>query len=616
MERVKNMPPRNMPTREEFEERVNNMPTQEEFVRLSDIRRKHQEVFRIVEEYRGINNNFRYAVRQRDNEHRLTYGWIFKGNNTYIEIGLSGCNDDVNMTRTIYLLVDLINDTVEFHVVCRRSRNETIEIYQERSQKYINICRELNLQLNQNYEIIGIMVSSVVGTLDNLRTTLTNWFNDNYEQLYDIMNRNDILISEHNFNRMINNQVNRGILVENNGQIIINENYQPNFISTENGITTYPADQDNEAAETEPPPPDNVVAHTQVTIIDKPHNLIYFGAPGTGKSYKLNEALDSFNGNFERVTFYPTYSYAQFVGTYKPVMVQDNTGNNNGNTGREEIAYQFVPGPFLRVLTNAKRHPGTNYCLVIEEINRANAAAVFGDVFQLLDRNSDGESEYSIAASEDIKKYLINQVKDIKDIQVETLSIPQNMYIWATMNSADQGVFPMDTAFKRRWSFEYIGIDDGVTDECECKGWVIEGPNINWNVFRKFVNGLLSSFDVNEDKLMGPYFVKADKKADNIDQISKKLFASKVLMYLWEDAARMIRKNIFGAEIKTYSQLVSEWKDKNIRIFDYCKSKLENNKELSDLYKIKNPPGDTKSTTQAEDAITANNGNVVNGISG
>lgn len=342
-------------------------------------------------------------------------------------------------------------------------------------------------------------------------------------------------------------------------------------------------------------PPDQVVADTRVTNIDKPHNLIYFGAPGTGKSYQLNDALgrnfrenigENIRENFERVTFYPTYSYAQFVGTYKPVMVQGNTGNNNGNTGREEIAYQFVPGPFLRVLTKAINDPDRKYCLVIEEINRANAAAVFGDVFQLLDRNPEGESEYSIAASEDIKKYLETQ-----NIEIETLSIPQNMYIWATMNSADQGVFPMDTAFKRRWSFEYIEINNGDTDDCN--RWEIEGPNINWNVFRKFVNGLLSSFDVNEDKLMGPYFVKAD----NGNLISRNSFASKVLMYLWEDAARMIRKNIFGAEIKTYSQLVSKWNSNdrnlnNIHIFDECRSKWENNVELLRLYRIMNPQGD------------------------
>lgn len=352
-----------------------------------------------------------------------------------------------------------------------------------------------------------------------------------------------------------------------------------NYLSEEDTrVLSKPANQRNNNGEIEQGGNESVFVNTEgreQTNISIPRNLIYFGAPGTGKSYKLNQALEknfrenigeNFRENFERVTFYPTYSYAQFVGTYKPVMVQDNTGNNNGNTGREEIAYQFVPGPFLRVLTNAINNPNIKYCLVIEEINRANAAAVFGDVFQLLDRNSDGESEYSIAASEDIKKYLIKEKKENIPVEkAQKLSIPKNMYIWATMNSADQGVFPMDTAFKRRWSFEYIGIDKGVTDVC--KGWVIEGSNIKWNDFRKFVNGLLSSFDVNEDKLMGPYFVKADKKADNIDQISENLFASKVLMYLWEDAARMIRKNIFGPEIKTYSKLVSEWEKDGIKIF-------------------------------------------------
>lgn len=343
----------------------------------------------------------------------------------------------------------------------------------------------------------------------------------------------------------------------------------------------------------------------ETTIDNLPRNLIYFGAPGTGKSYNLNKALENIRENFERVTFYPTYSYAQFVGTYKPVMVQGNTGNNNGNTDNnngntrnKEIAYQFVPGPFLRVLTKAINNPDTNYCLVIEEINRANAAAVFGDVFQLLDRNPEGKSEYSIAASEDIKKYLETQ-----NIEIETLSIPQNMYIWATMNSADQGVFPMDTAFKRRWSFEYIEINNG--DTGVCNEWVIEGSDINWNVFRKFVNGLLSSFDVNEDKLMGPYFVKADEE----NTISEKSFASKVLMYLWEDAARMFRKNIFGAEIKTYSQLVSEWDTNKIKIFEKCKSKWENNGELSRLYgDIMNHLGDAQPQPQppiqAEDVIT------------
>ena len=155
--------------------------------------------------------------------------------------------------------------------------------------------------------------------------------------------------------------------------------------------------------------------------VEEVKNLIVFGAPGTGKSHKLEEDRKVFGERYERVTFYPTYSYAQFVGTYKPVMkpIVDDNGqpiiNAQGNP-KEEIAYEFVPGPFLRVLVNAlNEEPDADkkkkeWCLVIEEINRANAAAVFGDVFQLLDRKN-GVSEYPVAVSEDVKKYLLKEVK-------------------------------------------------------------------------------------------------------------------------------------------------------------------------------------------------------------
>ena len=323
-------------------------------------------------------------------------------------------------------------------------------------------------------------------------------------------------------------------------------------------------------------------------------NLIVFGAPGTGKSHKLEENRKVFGDRYERVTFYPTYSYAQFVGTYKPVMkpVKDARGNP---TGKEEISYEFVPGPFLRVLVNAlNEEPDAegkkkDWCLVIEEINRANAAAVFGDVFQLLDRGADGVSEYAIAASEDVKKYLLgdkglnetgkNALRELTE-SLDSLKIPANMYIWATMNSADQGVFPMDTAFKRRWEFDYIGIDD------EARGdflnWHIEGKGYTWNDIRRYINGLLAEHDVNEDKLMGPYFVKADGNHD----ISKESFVSKVLMYLWEDAGRMIRRNLFGSQIKTYSQLVQEW-DRNeggVKVFAQCNKKENLPPDLKNLY--------------------------------
>ena len=332
------------------------------------------------------------------------------------------------------------------------------------------------------------------------------------------------------------------------------------------------------------------IRHGKDELVNHPRNLIYFGAPGTGKSHKLNEDVKAFfDDRYERVTFYPTYSYAQFVGCYKPVM----KGTNAGDKKTEEISYEFVPGPFLRVLVKALERPGENHCLVIEEINRANAAAVFGDVFQLLDRATEdskkdervkkGESEYGVAASEDIRRYLTQKIGSMPEtkyartfLEVENpedgtialdangnwascrLRIPSNMYIWATMNSADQGVFPMDTAFKRRWEFRYFGIDEG---EGDCAAWTIEGCDYKWNDVRKIINGLLSLHGVNEDKLMGAHFVTATN-----NRVSAQAFASKILMYLWEDAARMCRRQMFG-NITTYSQLVVNWKDMGVKVF-------------------------------------------------
>ena len=202
------------------------------------------------------------------------------------------------------------------------------------------------------------------------------------------------------------------------------------------------------------------------------YNLIVFGAPGTGKSHYLDDLCgkkkkdvigdsdsdESYFARCERVTFYPTYSYAQFVGSYKPVMKDvDKDGfevspEKKGAPTRKVIGYEFVPGPFLQILKEALLNEEKNYLLIIEEINRANAAAVFGDVFQLLDRNDDGESEYSITPSREMSEYLERKSSDGKDDVAKDVDsklwIPSNLYIWATMNSADQGVFPLDTAFK------------------------------------------------------------------------------------------------------------------------------------------------------------------------
>lgn len=285
-------------------------------------------------------------------------------------------------------------------------------------------------------------------------------------------------------------------------------------------------------------------------------NRIIFGAPGTGKSFSMNDEKDKLledGGYYERVTFHPNYSYANFVGTYKPVSKKDKLGN-------EIIVYEYVPGPFMRVLVKALENSRKKdmevkpYILLIEEINRANVAAVFGEIFQLLDRNSKNASEYAIQPSEDIKKYLIDTIHVSED-EIRELRIPDNMFIWATMNSADQGVFPMDTAFKRRWEFEYIGIND---EEDKVKDYIIPIGNtehrkyIRWNDIRNKINDILSSEQckVNEDKLLGPFFMSKnmlecaveDEEAENH---FVKAFESKVIMYLFEDVMKMRPQNIF-----------------------------------------------------------------------
>lgn len=397
---------------------------------------------------------------------------------------------------------------------------------------------------------------------------------------------------------------------------------------------------------------------------DFQHNRIIFGAPGTGKSYTLNQDKDTLlknGGEYERVTFHPDYSYANFVGTYKPTMVDsiksligsaderevlsvllndktaqekydllydkfkdgdltrlplllglynddkfktkkkdgtDASGDNSveRNHGRairpyvnllsnkkpaSEIKYEFVPGPFMRVYVDALRSGRTDnpqpHLLLIEEINRARVAAVFGDVFQLLDRDDDGVSEYEIHASEDVRKHLAKELGGSPD-SYNKIRIPDNMFIWATMNSADQGVFPMDTAFKRRWNFEYLGINE---NDASINGVVTLGKGthaleVEWNRLRKAINEKLAKdYKVNEDKLMGPFFlskkiIKTNETDDKIANPQKfiEAFKNKVIMYLYEDAVKQHKHKLFeGCDSSKYSAVCEAFDEIGIDIF-------------------------------------------------
>lgn len=336
-------------------------------------------------------------------------------------------------------------------------------------------------------------------------------------------------------------------------------------------------------------------------------NIIAFGAPGTGKSYSFKKLLDDKSvptDHYERVTFYADYSYSQFVGTYKPV---DAGG---------AITYKFIPGPFIRILVKALKSGLSSspekFYLVVEELNRAKAAAVFGDMFQLLDRDDYGQSEYGVNTNEDIRAYFADVFGGASSDYPE-LRIPNNMYILATMNSADQGVFPMDTAFKRRWSFNYIGIDDeefkvdktttpATVTELQNDTFTLADGSIEWNVLRRAINMKLSNdrIKVHEDKLMGPFFIKVlDETGASIfppatkDEEFIKLFCDKVLMYLFEDAAKTKRPDLFEGcdknKLNRYSYVCHEFKAQGLGIFgrdfrteEYAKQAMERDQAIID----------------------------------
>ncbi|MDE6476165.1 MAG: AAA family ATPase [Erysipelotrichaceae bacterium] len=304
---------------------------------------------------------------------------------------------------------------------------------------------------------------------------------------------------------------------------------------------------------------------------DLPRQLIYFGAPGTGKSNTIEnidmpKLLGDLADNYERVTFHPDYSYAHFVGTYKPVPKEDDDS---------VITYKYIPGPFLRTFVKAIQSINNNapepYLLIIEEINRANVAAVFGDIFQLLDRK-DNESEYPIQTSEDMRRYLADELGG-KPLDYATIRIPDNMFIWATMNSADQGVFPVDTAFKRRWDFRYISVNDS-QEKIENYNFTLgKGSNkreVKWNQLRRLLNDfLLNECRANEDKLLGPFFIKPST-LETGNEAFIDVFKNKLLMYLFDDAAKSKRQELFSgcSSPKLFSVILEEFDNKGVLIFN------------------------------------------------
>ena len=290
---------------------------------------------------------------------------------------------------------------------------------------------------------------------------------------------------------------------------------------------------------------------------------IFYGVPGTGKSYIINR--DTAGEDVIRTTFHPDTDYSTFVGAYKPTTIEEEvmtvTGTkavpveNADGTHRKEskIVYEFVQQSFLQAYVAAwKKYAETQdgeprkQFLVIEEINRGNCAQIFGDLFQLLDRNAQGFSDYPITADADMKRQLkkafagltladgdsINAMYNGRNVCHEVLEgdillLPNNLYIWATMNTSDQSLFPIDSAFKRRWDWQYMPISNANLN------WTIEvnGNKYEWWQFLEQINEKIGSLTNSEDKKLGYFFCKAG----NEGVITAETFVGKVIFYLWND---------------------------------------------------------------------------------
>ena len=311
-------------------------------------------------------------------------------------------------------------------------------------------------------------------------------------------------------------------------------------------------------------------------------NVIYYGAPGCGKSVKVRKEINN-NGFIDlRTTFYPDYTNGEFVGQVVPKV--DKSG---------KIFYKIEPGYFTKILFDAMTNPTKKYCLVIEEINRGNASAIFGDVFQLLDRDKNGTSEFEIS-NDIISQYFNDNGYELKNNKIR---IPSNLWIKATMNTSDQNVYTLDTAFKRRWKLEKLTnkFDDKEPYDTTLRSMLIPGSeDVTWEDFIDKINNAI--FDRNphgvnaEDKQLGKYFVGTDvlvhengalEVYSNIDD-AKKAFAEKVLMYLWDDVAKLNKEIWFDPKYRTLDDLLKAFNNPEIGllVFNDLFDKKDNEEDL------------------------------------
>lgn len=297
-------------------------------------------------------------------------------------------------------------------------------------------------------------------------------------------------------------------------------------------------------------------------------NFLLYGVPGCGKSFHVESEYESKITNEQckvRVVFHPDYTYSDFIGQLMPVLKEVE---NAQGVKENKLQYEFVPGPFTKIIKTAYEEPEQKCLLIIEELNRGNAPAIFGEIFQLLDRKDNGESKYGIYNA-DIAKYAYgglpeNQGKAIDVIANTPIKLPPNLTIVATMNTSDQNVFTMDTAFQRRWQMKHIpnrftgdSLDDKTIKHVAKH---LPKSEISWGVFAQTVNKKMHDnpslgFGGTDDKSLGLYFA-TDNDLDDAER-----FAEKVLKYLWDDAFKLGRQALFSNCSEGLSSVIEAYED-------------------------------------------------------
>ena len=315
-----------------------------------------------------------------------------------------------------------------------------------------------------------------------------------------------------------------------------------------------------------------------------PHQFILTGCPGSGKSYIIRKTIEDEANNISKANVWRTAlhhesTFGDFVGSYKPepwyiasnggsdpAVLYDTTfeqmsvpqhvkekfrhrsGSNALDASTQLVPttlYNYRPGPLVLAYVSAITKPDETHVLIIEEINRANPAHVFGDLIQLLDRAEDGSSEYGVTPSPDLDRFL---KRKLESLYTGEMRLPSNLFIWATMNRADETVSHMDTAFLRRWTIKYLRSDGQSVNDNKS----VAGAEMPWGEFRNKVNSILARYTyVEADKYIGPYFLTSQEIED-----PDKVF-SKLIMYLWHDVLTMDRDTVFA--FPTIDRLNSAW---------------------------------------------------------